>query len=127
MTYFNPDKRKVLKIISELTYEKPYTDSSEIEKCIPQEWKLKGCGTQNIVNVLVELYRDGWIQTTSGNKENFIEGREIQGRSFFLSPTGRNELKIGLFRNWPVVVGFLVSVATIVTAIYTALEYYKKG
>lgn len=125
MAYFEPDKRKVLEMISELTYEKPYT-GFEVQERIPQEWKLKGCGTQNIINVLVELYREGLIQTTSGNEENFIEGREIQGRSFFLSPSGRKELKHWLIRNWLIIVGFLVSIATIVTAIYTALEYYKK-
>lgn len=114
-------------MVSELCYEKPYTGFSEVEERIPTEWKLKGCGNQNIVNVLVELYREGWIQTTTGNDESFIEGREIKGKSFFLSSKGREELRPWFIRNWQVVVGFLVSLATIVTAVYTALEYYKSS
>lgn len=126
MAYFEPNKKKVLKMIAELTYEKPYTDFPEIESHIPRKWKVDGCGTQNIVNVLVELYRGGLIKTTLGNEDSFIEGREIRGKPFFLSPKGKEELRPWLLQYWPIIVGFLVSVATIVTAVYAALEYYKK-
>lgn len=125
MAYFAPDKRKVLKIIFELTAEKPYSDFFEVENRIPQEWKLKGCGTQNIQNVLVDLYREGMIGTSPEHRQYFLEGREIKNRSFFLSQKGRGELSPWALKHWQIIVGFLVSIATIVTAVYTALEYYK--
>lgn len=125
--YFRPKKKDILGLIETLTIEKPYTGISEIEERIPSKWRLKGCETQNIVNVLVDCYRDGLIQTTSINRDDFLEGREIKGKSFFLTPAGKNELRFWLVRHWQLVTGILVSSATITTAIYSALEYYSNN
>jgi len=124
MGYFAPNKRKVLSIIFELTSEKPYTGYAELESHIPQKWKLRGCGTQNLINVIVELYREGLLEATEGNRQSFLEGRDITGRDFFLSYEGRRAMRPWPLRHWQIIVGILVSVATVVTAIYTALEYH---
>jgi hypothetical protein len=126
MSYFSPNKRKILKIILDLTLEKPYADFHEVESKIPKSWRLKGCGTGNIQKVIVNLYREKLIESAGENHRSFMEGREIGNKSFFLSLAGRNELKPWAQRNWQVVAGFLVSVATITTAVYAAMQYYKK-
>lgn len=127
MSYFELDTKKTLGLIDELTKEKPYTDAVELLNNIPNDWKLQGCGTGNVTNKVSNLYREGFIDATTEESKHILrEGREIQNQSFFLTPRGRDQMKNWFVRNWQGVVGFLVSVATICTALYTALLYYSQ-
>ncbi|QQS61247.1 MAG: hypothetical protein IPN70_05170 [Candidatus Moraniibacteriota bacterium] len=127
MSYFELDTIQVLRIIEELTKEKAYTDATELQNAIPKKWKLEGCGTGNITNALAHLYREGYIDGMTGEaREVLLEGREIKNQSFFLTPKGREKTKNWFVRNWQIIMGFLVSLATIFTALFTGLMYFSQ-
>lgn len=125
MAYYYVNSRKLLKMISILTVEKTYTNQDEVYQNIPQKWRIDGCGTGNMETALVKLYRSGMIATADKDLE-FFEGTKTKGKLFFLTEKGLNELKPWILRRWQFIFAFVVSSATIVTAVYAALDYYKK-
>lgn len=127
MNYFEQDKIQILRIIKELTREKPYTDANELREAIIEKWELEGFGTGETTNGVVNLYREGYIDgMTREAREVLLEGREIKNQSFFLTPKGREKTKNWFVRNWQIMVGFLVSLATIFTALFTGLMYFSQ-
>lgn len=92
MSYFKPDNKKILKLIRELTLEKPHTDQNEVCQKIPQRWKLAGCGTGNVQNTLVDLYRKKLIATATFDPL-FYEGTYTNNKLFHLTDKGEQELK----------------------------------
>ncbi len=127
MGYFRPNKREILRIIKRNTIEKEYTDTNEVLDAVPRKWKLKGCGYGNIRKTLFELLRDGFIATAEKDGGFLLESNPFnENRRFFLAYKGEHELRPWLMKNWQIVVGFLVSLATIVIAIFNILNFFKK-
>lgn len=124
--YFRPNERKVLKIIKELTREKIYTDAGEIMSKKPKEWT--GCGTGNIQNALIELFKNGNIvfrdvKNIFDLQKNYSD---MQNTPLSITKKGEEYLRPLVIRHWKPVIGILVGLATIWTAVVLTLEFFLK-
>lgn len=113
MSYFAPNEKSVLRIIKRITLEKPYTHSKQVFEAVPKKWKLNGCGTGNIDNCLVQLYRKGFI-TTASQDLAFFQGTYVGNKIFHLTPKGDEKLQ-PFYRK----VNFWFFIFTAITAIST--------
>jgi len=124
--YFRPNERRVLKIIKVLTQEKIYTDGAEIMSKKPKEWT--GCGTGNIQNALAELFKNGNI--VFRGVENIFDLQknysDIQNIPISITEKGEKYLRLWVVRYWKIIIGIVVSLATIWTAIILTLDFFVK-
>jgi hypothetical protein len=91
MSYYQPKDKAILKLIKRISVEKPYTHLKGVCSVVPKDWKLRGCGTGNIQNCLVQLYRRGFIATAEHDPA-FYEGTYVGSKIFHLTPKGYEEL-----------------------------------
>ena len=127
MTYFRPNHRKVLRLIKEISEEVGYTDSVVLCSSLPQKWRLEGCGTGNIKNCLIQLNRRGFILPYSKTPDYTGAMVSEENQSFYITEKGERQLKSWLIRYWQPTTALLVSIATIVIAIYTVFSYYQNN
>ena len=125
MAYFDPDNKEILKVIQSITIEKPYTCQKLVYSAIPKSWKLKGCGTGNLQNCLVRIYRKEFIATAAFDPA-FFEGTYVGSKIFHLTEKGRREL-LPWFKKpriWSFIFAAITALATFGTF---ALLFLGKG
>lgn len=113
MAYFDPNDKEILKIIRSLTIEKPYTSQKLVYSAIPKSWKLDGCGTGNLQNCLVRIYRKEFIATATPDPA-FFEGTYVGNKIFHLTERGKQEL-LPWFRKpkiWSFIFAAITALAT---------------
>lgn len=127
MSYYQPNSEQLIEIIVSLEETKSTVNFGDLENAIPKQWRLNGCGTGNLQKAISDLFKRGYIDSAEQDRETFRLGQEMKfgNRPFFLTPLGYNQTKPFYIKYWQVAVGLLVSIGSIVTAIYTVFTYYK--